>query len=236
MKIKLISITLFLLLFFSGLLFCKEVIFQGESTVKQTRYQIRSGSIVLTEKFQDLNGKITQSWFINDGAISKDEYFEKLKLAEKEELELEREELERKKAEEEQQKRELEERKIKENEDFYKKTRLEAQRKLVSLELGKIEKSFSRLDKYELEEYFVFGDQTFYSSEDLEDVRFGLLNKAKRLTISSVDELDSEDLKRLLEKLEVIPNKIEMFFRHSVKHAINKCDDTKRLKDLLALI
>jgi hypothetical protein len=40
----------------------------------------------------------------------------------------------------------------------------------------------------------------------------------------------------VLSKLELVPLKIERFFRKSVKCAIDKCNDTKRLKELLALI
>ncbi len=107
---------------------------------------------------------------------------------------------------------------------------------MVSLELEKVQNSFAKLDKYNLDEYFVFEDDTFISQENLQDTKIGLMNRARELTVRSIEELEQGELKKVLEELEVVPGKVERFFRKSVKYAINQCDDTKRLKELLTLI
>ena len=81
--------------------FAKEVVFQGSSTLKQIKFIVESGDLVFSEKYQNLNGKITQEWFINGVNETKDEYFKKMAQAEAEEKELARKEQERKRQEEE---------------------------------------------------------------------------------------------------------------------------------------
>ncbi|MBD3231145.1 hypothetical protein GF322_00630 [Candidatus Dependentiae bacterium] len=235
-SILVVLFKIFILFNTNFLIQCKQIVFQGESSVIQTSYQLQSEKIIFTKKYQNINGRITQSWFIGNQEVAKDEYFEKLSQAEKEEQEIIKEEENKRKAEQARLKREKKELKKKEEESFYKRIKLNGLKKMINLEVAKIENKLKKLDEYSLDEYFVFEEQTFDSFDSLQDIRIGLLNKAKSLVLSDIEVLDFEDLKGVLKKLEVFPKKIEIFFRKSVKNAIDKCEDTKRLKDLLALI
>ncbi len=228
----------FIILFFVVLskIQAKEVLCEANSRLKQVKFNIRSGEIFFIDKYQNINGNITEFWRINDVDVLKDVYYQKMLMAEKEEEEIKREEEERIKQAEEQARRERLTQKKKEEEEFLIETRLQALKRLVNLELEKVEKSFKNLDQYQLEQYFVFADDTFSTQQSLDDVKINLINQARELTIRSTSELTEEELKESLAKLENTPDKIEVFFRQSVKFAINQCNDTKRLKELLALI
>ncbi len=227
-----------LFLIFSSLssVFTKEILVQGVSRVKQTKFIVRSGPVVFTEKFQNINGKITEEWNINNNNVLKDEYLKRIELISKEDVDLQKENELRKKEEEELSRKVALLKKQDEEKKFTKNLKLQTLKRLVSLEVESIEKEFEKLDKYQLEEYFIFEHDTFYSSQRLEDVRIGLLNRAKAVSTKGLEELDLDELKEILGKLEVLPKKINSFFRSSVKFAINNCNDTKKLKRLLSSI
>lgn len=227
-----------IILFFvvSSKIQAKEVLCEASSRLKQMKFNIRSGEIFFLEKYQNINGKITESWRINDEDVLKDVFYQEMLVAEKEEEEIRREEEGRIKQEEEQARRERLAQKKREEKEFLIETRLQALKRLVNLELEKVEKSFKNLDQYQLDQYFVFADDTFSTQQSLDDVKINLINQARELTIRSTLELTEEELKESLAKLENTPDKIDRFFRQSVKFAINQCNDTRRLKELLALI
>ena len=70
----------------------------------------------------------------------------------------------------------------------------------------------------------------------MQEFKVGLVTQARGATLKSMEESSQEELKETLTKLEVLPDKIERFFRQSVRFAINQCSDTKRLKNLLSLL
>lgn len=227
-----------LFIIFSSLfsIYSKEILVHGSSRVKQTKFIVRSGSVIFTEKYQNINGKVTEEWNINNNNVLKDEYFKKMFLVNQEEIALKQEEELRKKEEEEFERKIALLKKEDEEKELTKNLKLQTLKRLVSLEVESIEKEFDKLDKYQLEEYFVFENDTFYSSQGLEDVRIGLLNRARTVSIKGLEELAFDELREILGKLEVLPKKIISFFRSSVKFAINNCNDTKKLKRLLSLI
>ncbi|MFH1644513.1 MAG: hypothetical protein ABIA74_05050 [bacterium] len=227
---------LFFILLTTSFINAKEVLLQANSSVKQVKFILENEPMVFTEKYQNLNGKITQSFSINEEWVAQQDYFKKFAWAENEEKRLEREEAERKKmqelrlAQEEMQARKMEE------EQFVKEAKIEGMKKLVKLELQNVESSFDKLDKYKLENYFMFENGTFTNEDDLNEVKIGLVAQSRGLIIKNAEELEEAELKNTLTKLEVLPEKIERFFRQSVRFAINQCNDTRRLKELLSLI
>jgi len=231
--------TIFLFCFFvlaNRNLKAKEVLVQANSIVKQVKFSLEDKEFVFTSKYQNINGKVAEQWLINDEVVSKEEYNKKFAWAEKEEERIVHEVEEQKRLEAEQKEKELLARKKDEDEQFANELRQEALKKLVKLELEKVGKAFTKLDKYQLEPFFVFEENSFPSEESLQEARVVLVAQARGLTIKSMDEVSCEELKDSLAKLEVLPDRIERFFRQSVRFAINRCNDTKRLKDLLALI
>jgi hypothetical protein len=214
----------------------KEMLCEANSTLKQIKFTVRSGDIVFTEKYQNINGKVTETWHINNSEVLKDEYFKQMLFAEKEEEQIRREAEELKRLEEERRRQELLSQKQREEEAFIREAKLQTLKKLVNLELKKVEKSFVKLDKYELDQFFVFEEGSFSSLQSLEDIKIGLVSLARELIIRPVEELEEDELKQTLSRLEAVPDKVERFFRQSVKYAINQCSDTRRLKELLALI
>jgi len=214
----------------------KEVLIQANSIVKQVKFCLEEKDFVFTSKYQNINGKVAEQWLINDESISKEAYDKKIAWAENEEARLVLAAEEQKRIEIEQKEKELLARKKEEEEQFAKELRQEALKKLVKLELEKVEASFAKLDKYRLEPFFVFEENSFSSEESFQEAKVGLVAQARGVVIKSSEELSQEELKETLTKLEVIPDKVERFFRQSVRFAINQCNDTKRLKELLSLI
>ena len=226
----------FLFIFLTLDICSKDVLLRADSKVKQTKFVTRSGELVFTEKYQNINGKITENWIVNEVFVSKDDYYKKIIQSEREEEEIKREQEILKIEEEEKKQKEFLAQKEKEKEEFLRETQIQALRKLVCIELETVEKSLSKLNKYKVEQYFVYQEDTFPSEESFNDVKIELINQARELTLRNTDELNQDELKKVLSKLEVIPDKIERFFRQSVKYAINQCNDTKKLKELLSLI
>ncbi|MBD3273122.1 hypothetical protein GF385_02110 [Candidatus Dependentiae bacterium] len=226
----------FIILFSFFYVYPKEILVQGSSSVKQTKFNIKAGPIIFTEKFQNINGKITQEWNINNDSVSKDEYFKRMSIAAKEEVALKQEEERIKREEEEEAKKLALLKKEEKEKKFSKSLKLQTLKRLISLEIDNIEKEFKKLDKYKLEEYFVYEIDTFTSSQHLEDIRVTLLNRARTIFIKDEEELKEKELKDILSKLELLPKKIKNFFRSSIKFAIKNCSDTKKLKQFLSLI
>ena len=233
-RMELFFLVLCILLFSN--IFAKEVVFQGDSWVKQTKFNIEEQETLFTQKYQNINGKISQLCQIDGREVEKDEFEKRFNDAENEEKEIVRREEKRKKEEEEQKKREKEELKKNEDQNFYQHTKLQLLKKLIGLEIEKIESCFLKLDKYQLEEYFVFDADSFSCLESLQEVKTEQLADARKLTVCSPEELEMPQLQDTLKKLEILPERIEQLFRKSVKNAINQCNDTKRLKELLALM
>lgn len=237
MKIKGLVFSLSLgLLLVSHVLFGKEMLLDASSMVKQVKFVVRSGELIFTEKHQNVNGKITENWYANNTELTKEDYLHRMAAAEQEEKDIQRE-IELQKQEELRLAREEQERKKREEEqEFLQATRLQTLKRLVKLELEGVEQAFARVDKYKLEDYFVFEEETFSSEQALGLVKVGLVNSARDLVIKDQEELGEDELKNMLSKLEEVPLKVERFFRKSVKFAVNQCNDTRRLKELLALI
>ncbi len=236
MKFAGFCIHLFILLLAFSYSYSKELIFNGSSTLKQTKFILRDGEKIFAEKYQNVNGQITENWYVSGVETDKEDYFKQMENADAAEKTIEKEDREKKRQEEEEKKRQFLEEKERVEKEFRRTTRLYALKKLVDLELIGVQKAFKNLDKYDLQDYFVFEQDTFNSEFVLENVKVGLVNRAKEIAIRSFDELKKGELKTILEELEVVPAKVERFFRKSVQYAINKCNDTKRLKELLSLI
>jgi hypothetical protein len=216
--------------------FAKEVVFQGDSWVKQTKFNVEGQETLFTQKYQNINGKVSQLCQIDGEEVEKEEFEKRFNETENEEKEIVRREEERKKEEEEQKQREILAKKKNEDQNFYQHTKLQLLKKLIGLEIEKIEDCFLKLDKYQLEEYFVFDADSFSSLQSLQETKTEQLADARKLTVCSPEELEMPQLQDTLKKLEILPERIERLFRESVKNAINQCNDTKRLKELLALM
>ena len=227
---------LIFLCFFIFSVNAKELLVQANSSVKQVKFILEDDQMIFTEKYQNLNGKVTESFSINEQWVTKEEFNKKFIWAESEEKRIEREAEDRKKQEEELRKKELLAQKKEESEKFIQEAKIEGMKKLVKLELQNVENSFAKLDKYKLDNYFMFEENTFFNEDVLNESKIGLIARARGITIKNTEELDSDELKDVLSKLEVLPDRIERFFRQSVRFAINQCNDTKRLKELLSLI
>ena len=214
----------------------KEVLLKANSSVNQTKFILNDEPMVFTEKYQNLNGKITQNFSINEEWATEEEYFKKFAWAESEEKRIEREAEEQKRQEALKLAMQEKEEREKEEAVFIKEAKIEGMKKLVKLELQNVETSFEKLDKYKLDNYFMFENGTFADEDDLNEVKIGLVAQSRGVIIKNTEELDEDELKNTLTKLEVVPEKIERFFRQSVRFAINQCNDTRRLKELLTLI
>jgi hypothetical protein len=216
--------------------FSKELVLDATSQVRQTKFIIKTGEAIFVEKYQNINGKITENFLINDVATPKEEYFKKFSSVQEEEKSLQKEIEANKKREEEKKRQELALQKIKEEEDFKKQIQAQAFKKLINIELEKVNDCFLKLDKYKINEYFVYNQDTFSNVQALQETKIDLINQAKELIALSDDKLNVEELKNILQKLEDVPDKVERFSKSSIKFAINQCTDTKKLKELLALI
>lgn len=111
-----------------------------------------------------------------------------------------------------------------------------AQRAVVTKLLGKVTQNLVRdiqtIERYGLGAYAVFSDSTL-SVQGYQELVTVLIPRAQAL---GQENLDFAQLQDLYNRLEPLQDRMRLFMRATIDRAIEKCDDTKFLKDLLTLV
>jgi len=167
-----------------------------------------------------VNSEKKEIWSIDGQLVKKDEYEEAILDAEREVRRQERqqEEEQRKKAQ-----------------LFKGEMTLVLQKKILRLTVDKIDELLKKFDTHNLKDFLAYKKQTI-SKELFDDLKGELLPEAKRLVYKKDEEYSWDDMNLMLAKVENLDEKLDLFYQDTVRNAIQQCDDTRVLKDLLELV
>jgi hypothetical protein len=108
--------------------------------------------------------------------------------------------------------------------------------KLISQELQKIEHMLKQLKAYTLTPYFVFGDGSFGSQEEFDQLVGRVVPQAHELLKKEWSTVDDAELTSMLNELTKYNEKMHNFLELTYEKAIEKSDDTKLLKQLFEVV
>ncbi len=109
-------------------------------------------------------------------------------------------------------------------------------KKLLKLSIKSIEGVLGRFEDHRLASFLVFDQNSVFSREEFEKLENELLNEAKSHLYRDEKDFDLEALKLMVASLDGIADRLQELFSVTVNNAIKQCDDTKLLKELLAVL
>lgn len=175
---------------------------------------------LFSHRIELLEGRQKDLWRVDGEEVDYPTYEELILEAEKEERRQER-------------KREYEERIA--HHLFKQQAHESLLKKLLSIVVDEIREEVKLLGRYSLQGYFVYAPTTITDHDDYKYLAHELLSHAERL-LRGEEEFSYDDLVALHGKLELYGGRLKQFARATISRAIDQCDDTKLLKDLLVLV
>lgn len=210
---KIFKLKLLLVIFFS---ICNaKVVF--ELNTSEICEVINGIKYISIEKIE--NGQRSEKYYINGQETLSNEYISSQATSRLKEFENDA-----------QRAKEEREKKFKFNSD----AKLKTLKKLIYLKIQEIKENFYKLEKLNILSFFMYSKETFINEEEFNNLKESIEDTDQ--LISSNADLFITDLDNVYNKLENKAKKTEIFVRQSIENAINKCDDTKLLKDLLNVI
>jgi hypothetical protein len=119
--------------------------------------------------------------------------------------------------------------------EFNRQSRLDIYRKKVQLALVTLETELAKLKDSRLVPYYAYSPQTFEHHEAFMNVVHKIPEQANQLLNKPASELSESALRSFGDFLEALPIKVRVFYRETIKQAIDRCNDTQLLKELLEL-
>jgi len=107
-------------------------------------------------------------------------------------------------------------------------------KKLLRLLIDRVQVALKKFDDHRLGPFLLF-DQSF-SRDEFESIESQLLTRAKQILYGVEDQENVEPLLAMIEKLDGLDARLHDLFQTTVNGAIKRCDDTRMLKDLLAIV
>ena len=216
-------------LWFKGFLFVFFVVFSVpvcgakiERSIKVDLLEELVSGKQFVSRVDVINGVVKQSWSI-DGQSVTSEAFDQAIL----EAEMEERRQERKKAEE---------RRLREYE-FSGKAGLNIASKLLRMAVESVVGELNRIKRCGLDAYLVFGPNSFNSQEEFDRLCDETLPKARAILEPGYDfENGYEEILNMERAIEPMAERLQRLSHDSFENAINNCSDTRRLKELLAMV
>lgn len=107
-------------------------------------------------------------------------------------------------------------------------------KKLLRLLIEQVQAELKKFEDHRLGPFLLF-DESF-SREQFEAIEQELLQNAKQVLYNAGDDGDVSQLAVMIEKLDGLATRLHNLFQTTVNRAIKQCDDTRMLKDLLAIV
>ncbi len=178
------------------------------------------GNKIFIDKQKIQKGKEEHDFLVDGNTVTKDSFLKEKREAQINELE---------------QLNKKEEEKIESERKFKHNSKISILKKLLKINLNDLEIFLDKLKKNDLERFYSYSIQTFDSLNNLENLTNDFIPELKFSLNKTNDQLTIDYLNQMLEKIESYLNKINEFYRNTINNAIELCDDTKLLKDLLEL-
>lgn len=183
----------------------------------QSDFEVRVNNRLFSRQIEVINGVRAERYQVDDKPVSADIFEDQLVSAESAERRLEL-------------KHENEMIGNREREEQL--TRIAATKKLLKQLVDRLRRDLSLLEKFTLERYFVFSPETL-TREEYEQVVTQLI-PASLKAIAAGDALGTSD--QLYQDLEAYERRVNAFVFATIRQAIDRCDDPKLLKELLAVV
>lgn len=113
------------------------------------------------------------------------------------------------------------------------KARTALVKKLLSQAAKSLTHDIHIVEKYNLVPYALFADETISAQEYHQLVNIVV---PRALALVQEQQPDFAELQELYERLTVVLDRFKVFMRSTIDNAIEKCDDTRFLKELLLLV
>ncbi len=196
-----------------------------ETFVRLTQEEING--TMFTHRSKVYDGTVEDTWTINGKHVDGDEYEAAYLKAKTAELQQERQ-----MREQEHRQHEME---IAQQQKFARAARIGIHKRTLHELIEIVEQEMQKLNDERLMPYRVFDATTYATPEHLAHLN-RTVAKAKQMTSENEDELTERVLSNMHEELANHPARLKEFYRASVKQAINTCDNTQLLKELLELL
>ncbi|MGC2310008.1 MAG: hypothetical protein WA432_00100 [Candidatus Babeliaceae bacterium] len=185
-------------------------LFYSEERIDNTLFVIR---------IEMNDGKRQQKWFINEKPVDELPYEEQFWQAKKIQLEKERQK------EQEQNLQEYE---------FKVKSQRLIQQKLLKNVVIAIEQEMKKMRTHSLEAYYTFPCPKLFSKDHFDLLLKEVLPQAHILV--NQEGVTNQELTEYYKQLEPYPVFLKEMFQATIENALQKCDDTMLLKELLVLV
>ncbi len=176
------------------------------------------------------NGVRSERWMINGSQVPEDAFEHELAEAQQRAWLAERVQ---------QRAREREQEEVRRQESiFYFQAQRALARKQLVLVICDVESALERVRDERIARYHAFSPETIAEQEELDELRTQLLADARLLLNDDDDEEPTacEVFRETAEQLEPYIERLHGLYRATVKRAIDVCDDTRMLKELLTLV
>lgn len=203
----------------------------GQVLVLNARMMVKDRSQFYTEEHVDgqlfahrldyFEGVRKEQWNVDGKFVDAKTYQERILEAEKNERRRERHKEEQEKVDQ---------------QLFKMKAQRAILKKLVQAQLQFFMHDTALLEQHHLEPYFVYAQGTFANSEAYTNFVAKTLVNAQKILQEQSDGADNSELQEAHEQLEAMHDKWKLFVRSALEQAIEKCNDTKMLKELLQLV
>ena len=119
---------------------------------------------------------------------------------------------------------------------FKEQQKIALSKKLLKKEVEQVQNSFDLFEKHELSQYYAFDTDSIASEIDFLNIPTQALSPAQNYLTTSDDDFECEKAEEYINQLQAYSKKLTSLFEGTLKRAISECEDTQKLKDLLALV
>ena len=187
----------------------------------------RIGQELFTHRVDIIDGATRERWSVNGASVGHDEYEQRLESALLARIRASRaKELEHRRAYEQE---------LEQQQQFLRSCRVATSKKRLRQLVAETESELVKVRDGRLQAYLQFDDST-YPSRQLFDQTVQAVGDAKQQLAVCEPELTEPEFEKMAADLEGHPARMRGLFRSTVKHAIDTCDDTRVLKELLELV
>lgn len=197
-------------------LFSREV--QKDVVVRYRQEKVNG--VIFLYRVDIIDGKSAETFMIDGKKTEEGDYFDSILEAEKIENRMEREN---------------ERNKFLKNFEVKEKSQKKILKKLLNLNIEKLEVQIKKIQNSLLKNFFVFSNKSIASQEDFIKIESELLAKSKELSSKDIEHFEPDLAKNIIKQLEEYQDKLETLLQDSIKNAIDNSDDTQLLKSLLDL-
>ena len=190
-----------------------------EITIYQKKESI--GDSVFIYRHEVVDGEVSEVWLINEAVVSFRDYEKSLEEAEC---------LERRRV------RQTEHDKREQHDREKSAVVREGYKKIIACTVNEIAERLQRINTYQLQPYLAFSQASYTSYPEFAALSQELLPSAQKMLKASDGVHSIHEYEQMLATIDSVPEKLDTLFYDTTHNAIQCCNDTKVLKELLEVV